>query len=118
MEGYGWIYHIILIFVACAALIGITVTVYSKVLKHKRKVNILYLLIIPSSLGIVGKLLTNHGTTLTRDDFNRRVVNGLDTHVFSVDAGFIYELWGISSWIAIIPLSLTILILTLTRIVR
>jgi len=115
---YMFIWHILLVIISFLLLTVIMVTVYVKLLKDRRLRYMLYLLIIPIALGITGKLLLTHGKNLTQEDFDYRLANGLDTHAFSIDAGFTFNLWGISAWIAIIPIALLILVLLLIKLAR
>lgn len=110
--------NFLFIIVALIILIAIIITTYIKYLKYKRFRYMFMLFSIPIALWIAGKLLLTHGKKLYLADFEYRIANELDTHIFSIDGGFWYKIWGYASYLAVIFITILILVLFLFRFYR
>lgn len=117
MESLMYIWYILLAICGFILLTAFVFLTYAKLLKKRHYLFSLFLFSYPILLGVIGKLLLIHGRKLNQEDLNHRLAAGMDTHIFSIDAGVPFTFWGYLLWIAIIPISIIVLILILTRLI-
>lgn len=87
MESLMYIWYILLAICGFILLAVFVFLTYTKLLKNKHYLFSLFLFLYPILLGVSGKLLLSHGRKLNQEDLDHRLATGMDTHIFSIDAG-------------------------------